>query len=81
MKFQNNEPQSRWSMVGWLDSVQMSEHDRAIAKAYLRKTEAMCDFIWLAAARIRAVFARGPANRTPVGTELSGQVPSVDHRA
>lgn len=81
MQFHRNEPQSGWSIVDWLDSVQMSEHDRAIAKAYLRRTETMCDFIWLTAARIRAVFARGPANRTPVGTELSEQVPSVVHQA
>jgi hypothetical protein len=77
----NKEARSGSSMVGWLDSVQLSEHDREIAKAYLRKTEAMCDFIWLVGAKIRAVFTRGTANRTRAGTGLSGQAPSVVHRA
>lgn len=69
------------SSVGWLDCVQMSEQDRRIAKAYLRKAEAMVDLVWLAGARIRGIFARGPANRAPVGTGLPGQAPRAAHRA
>jgi hypothetical protein len=69
------------SSVGWLDGVQMSEQDRGIAKAYLRKTEAIFDLVWLAGARIRGIFARGPASRSPVGTGLPGQAPNPAHRA
>ena len=71
MKPLRNQTQPGSSMVDWLDRVQMSAHDRKIAKAYLRKTEAMWDFIWLASASIRAVFAGAPANRAPLGTGLS----------
>lgn len=81
MKSLNNEPQSSSSMVGWLDSVQMSEHDREVAKAYLRKTETVLNLIWLAGARIRAALARGRIDRAPVGTGSSGQASSVAHRA
>lgn len=41
-----------------MDGVQMRELDRRTAEAYLRKTEAVFDLIWLASARIRRVFAR-----------------------
>jgi hypothetical protein len=68
-------------MVGWLDSVQMSEHDREIAKAYLRKTETVLNLIWLAGARIRAALARRPVERALVGTGSSGQASRVGHRA
>jgi len=81
MKSRNNELQSSSSMVGWLDSVQMSEHDREIAKAYLRKTETVLNLIWLAGARIRAALARGSVDHAPVGTGSSGQAASVAHRA
>jgi hypothetical protein len=81
MKSLNNELQSSSSMVGWLDSVQMSEHDREIAKAYLRKTETVLNLIWLASARIRAALARGRIDRAPVGTGSSGQASGVAHRA
>lgn len=81
MKSTNNETQSGSSMVGWLDSVRMSEHDREIAKAYLRKTETVLNLIWLAGARIRAALARGPADRAPVGTGSSGQALRAGHRA
>jgi hypothetical protein len=81
MNSMNNEPQSGSSMVGWLDSVQMSEHDREIAKAYLRKTETVLNLIWLAGTKIRAALARGPIARAPVGTGSSGQASRVAHRA
>jgi hypothetical protein len=81
MGFLNNEARSGSSMVGWLDSVQMSEHDREIAKAYLRKTEAVIDLIWLAGSRIRAAFARGLVDRASVGARSSGQASTVAHRA
>lgn len=81
MKSMNNEAQSSSSIVGWLDRVQMSEHDREIAKAYLRKTEALIDLIWLAGARIRATLARGAADRAPVGTGSSGLASRLTHRA
>jgi len=81
MKSLNNERQSGSSMVGWLDSVQMSEHDREIAKAYLRKTETALNLIWLAVARIRAALARGVVDRTPIGTGSSRQASRVAHRA
>jgi hypothetical protein len=79
MKSINKETQPG-SSVGWLDGVQMSEQDRRIAKAYLRKTETMFDLVWLAGARIRGLFARGPADRTPVGTGLPGQAQNAAHR-
>ena len=48
------------SSADWLDRVQMSASDRATAKAYLRKTEAMFDVLASAAAAIRAAFRRKP---------------------
>ena len=80
MKSMNNKPKSGSSMVSWLDSVQMSEHDREIAKAYLRKTETALNLIWLAGARIRAALPRGRIDRATVGTGSSRQA-SVIHRA
>jgi hypothetical protein len=74
MKSLKEETQSGSSMLGWLDSVQMSEHDREIAKAYLRKTEAVIDLIWLTGARIRAALARER-------TGPSGHAPRIAHRA
>jgi len=70
MRSIDKDEQAGSSMVGWLNSVRMSEADRVIAKAYARKTEAMLDLIWLAGAKIRAVFARGAATGAPVGTGL-----------
>jgi hypothetical protein len=61
------------SIVTWLDAVQMSEADRKIAKAYLCKTEAVLDLLWLTGAKIRAAFARSHANRTRAGSGLSHQ--------
>ena len=81
MRSMNTETQSGSSMVSWLDSVQMSEHDREIAKAYLRKTETMLDLIWLAGARIRAAVARGPVDRAPVRSGSSRQASRVAQRA
>jgi hypothetical protein len=80
MKSINKETQPG-SSVGWLDGVQMSKQDRRIAKAYLRKTEAIFDLVWLAGARIRGIFARVPADRASVGSGLPGQAPSAGHRA
>jgi hypothetical protein len=74
-----SETQSGLSVVDRLNGVRLSEHDREIAKAYLRKTEAMCDFIWLAGARIRAVFARGATTRTPIETGLTKKVAVAAH--
>jgi hypothetical protein len=81
MKSLTKEPQSGSSMVGWLDSVQMSEHDREIAKAYLRKTETALNLIWLVGARIRAALARGPVDRTPIGIGSNRQASRAAHRA
>jgi hypothetical protein len=47
-------------MVGWMDGVQMRELDRRTAEAYLHKTEAVFDLIWLAGTRVRRLFARSP---------------------
>ena len=79
MRTFTNEIHAGSSMVAWLDGVQMSEQDRKNAKAWLRNTESVLDLIWLAGARIRAAFARGPANRAPVGTGLSRQDSVVVH--
>lgn len=81
MGFLNNETRSGSSMVDWLDSVQTSEYDREIAKAYLRKTEAVIDLIWLTGSGIRAAFARGLVDRASVGARSSGQASTVAHRA
>jgi hypothetical protein len=81
MKSMNNDAQSSSSMVSWLDRVQMSEHDREIAKAYLRKTESVLNVIWLAGARIRAAFAHGPVDRAPVGSGSSRRASRVAQRA
>jgi hypothetical protein len=67
------------SSADWLDRVQMSQRDREMARGYLRKTEAMVDLVWLAGERIRGLFARRPADPTPLGAGLSG--PDVAHRS
>jgi hypothetical protein len=80
MRFINKVAEPRSSMVAWLDNVQMSEQDREIAKAYLRKTEAVFDLLWLAGARIRAAFARGPqshAGRERVEWPKTGRGPAA----
>jgi hypothetical protein len=68
-------------MVGWMDGVQMRKLDRRIAEAYLRKTEAVFDLIWLAGTRIRGVFARSPgqsyAGRDGVEQAGAGRDPSA----
>jgi hypothetical protein len=69
------------SIVSWLDGVQMSKPDRKIAQEYLRKTEALVDFLWLVGAGIRAVFMRRPADRMPVGSGLGGQARNAAHQA
>lgn len=73
MRSINKAPEPMSSMLNRLDDTRMSEHDREIAKAYLCKIEAMLDLIWFVGARIRAAFARSPANRTRAGNGLSGQ--------
>lgn len=57
-----SEPMS--SMLARLDDAHMNEHEREIAKAYLRKTEAVLDLVWLASATIRAAIARGLGMRS-----------------
>jgi hypothetical protein len=81
MKSMSNNTQPGSSMVGWLDGVQMSEHDRKMAKAYLRKTESILNLIWLAGARIRTALAHSRVDRAPVGSGSSGHAPRVAHRA
>jgi hypothetical protein len=73
----DNEKRAEPSMVAWLDRVQLSDRDREMAKAYLRSSEALLDLIWLVGARIREVFARPSAMRTPVASVLGGQDPAV----
>jgi hypothetical protein len=65
------EPMS--SMLNRLDESRMSEHDREIAKAYLRKTEAMLDLIWFVGAKIRAAIAGVLGMRSRTGTGVSSQ--------
>ena len=69
--------QAETSMVAWLDRVHLSDRDREMARAYLRGSEALLDLIWLAGARIRALFARGPAIRARVGTGLGSEAPAA----
>lgn len=45
------------NMLARLDNSPMRERDREIAKAYMRKTEAMFDLIWFVGARIRTAIA------------------------
>lgn len=73
MKTVNRAPEPMSSIFSRLDGVRMSEPDRDIAKAYLRKTEAVLDLIWLAGARIRAAIVRTPGMRSKAGTRLSSQ--------
>lgn len=49
------EPMS--SMLNRVDDMCLSEHDREVAKAYMRKTEAVLDLIWFVGARARAAVA------------------------
>jgi len=55
----NKAPEPMSSMLNRLDDTRMSERDREIAKAYMRKTEAMVDLIWFVGAKIRAALAGG----------------------
>jgi len=77
MRFIDNNTRAEPSMMAWLDRVQLSDRDREMAKAYLRSSEAVLDLIWLAGARIRAMFARAPAIRTPAAGMLGGQDQAV----
>ena len=45
------------SIFARFDDSPMSERDREIAKAYMRKTEAVLDVIWFVGARLRAAIA------------------------
>lgn len=73
MRPMNNAAAPRSSVSTRLDGVQLSEHDRDIAKAYLSKTEVVIDLLWLAGAAIRAAFARRPANGIRGRDGLGGQ--------
>ena len=57
MKSINEAPEPMSSMLKRLDDSPMRERDRQIAKAYLRKPEAMLDLIWFVGAQIRAAIA------------------------
>lgn len=61
---------NRVCMVNRLDDVRMSEQKREIAKAYVRKVEAMLDFIWLAAGKIGSAIVWVARGRTKTATEL-----------
>ncbi len=57
-----SEPMS--SMLARLDDTYMNEHERELAKAYLRKTDAVLEVIWLAGTGIRAAIGRGLGMRS-----------------
>ena len=57
MKSIKKTPEPMPSMLKRLDDACMGEHDRAIAKAYLCKTEAMLDLIWFVVGKIRVAIA------------------------
>lgn len=59
------------SMVDRLDGVRMIASEREIAKAYVRKSEALLDAIWSGAARVQAVFGRRPISRRKAGRSLA----------
>jgi len=61
------------SMVDWLDDVRMSAPEREIAKAYVRKSEALLDAIWSGAARVQAAFGRRPKSRRKTGSSLAAR--------
>ena len=56
MKSIKKAPEPMPSMLKRLDDACMGEHDRAIARAYLCKTEAMLDLIWFVGAKIRSAI-------------------------
>ena len=68
-----NAPDPMSSLLARLDDSPMREHDREIAKAYMRKTEAMLDLIWFVGAAIRAAIAGALAMCSKTGTGISSQ--------
>lgn len=60
------------SMLARLDASPLRERDREIAKAYMRKTEAMLDLIWFVGAAIRAAITTALARRSGTGTRVRG---------
>ena len=76
----NKAPQPVSSMLVRLDAARMSEHDREIAKAYLRKTEAMLDLIWFVSAKIRAAIAGALGMRSGTGVGISSQKRVAAHQ-
>jgi len=64
-----------------MDGVQMRELDRRTAEAYLRKTEAVFDLIWLAGTGIRRLFAQRPgqsrADRDGLEPASAGRGPAA----
>jgi len=57
MKFIGNVNEPISSMLNRVDDMCLSEHDREVAKAYMRKTEAALDLIWFVGAKTRAAVA------------------------
>ena len=64
MKSVKKAPEPMSSVLARLDDMCMDEHEREMAKAYMRKTEAALELVWLAGTSIRAVVARGLGMRS-----------------
>lgn len=64
MKSAKKASESMSSMLARLDDTYMNEHEREMAKAYMRKTEAALELVWLAGTSIRAAIARGLGMRS-----------------
>ncbi len=73
MKSVKKAPKPMSSLLARLDDSPMRERDREIAKAYMRKTDAMLDLIWFVGATIRAATTAALSRRSGIGTRLSGQ--------
>ena len=64
MKSDKKAPEPMSSMLARLDHTHMNEHEREMAKGYLRKTDAVLELVWLVGAAIRAAIARSLGMRS-----------------
>lgn len=73
MSYMNKTPEPMSSMLARIDNSLMRARDREIAKAYMRKTEAILDLIGFVSTKTRAAITGALGMRSRAGTGISSQ--------